>query len=159
MTFCLRSMNRGKILKFTTQQRIPTFFSVQFLQDPCLDSEDDERKRVDKASRWLASRLSTYLKVKGPVQWLFVRHKFFFIVLLTKIANLSVVVLVLFATENVSTQYLSQLYSYLKHFLNNNLNQFYHDRFYTSDLIYMHFFLAYGRDLHFNSVYDCSQQP
>ena len=109
MTFCLRSMNRGKILKFTITTKNSHFFSVQFLQDPCLDSEDEERKRVDKASRWLASRLSTYLKVKGPVQCLFVRHKFFFIVLLTKVANLTVVVLVLFATENVSTQYLSQL--------------------------------------------------
>ncbi|XP_063693259.1 innexin inx2-like [Bolinopsis microptera] len=74
---------------------------VQMLQDPGLSSEDEENQKIEKASRWLATRLSTFLKAKGPLQWFLVRHKFFFIVVFDKLANLAVVVLVIYATDKM----------------------------------------------------------
>ena len=85
---------------------------MKFLQDPDLTSDSDltaaeeEEKRVEKASVWLSSRLSTYIRAEGTLQWLFVKHKFFFIVLLTKMANLATVVLVAYATDNVCMEYI-----------------------------------------------------
>jgi hypothetical protein len=77
-------------------------FSAKFLQDPGISSDSEEKQGIEKASKWLANRLSAYLKAKGPIQWLLVRHKFFFIIVVIKLSNLAVVVLVMYASEQVT---------------------------------------------------------
>ena len=56
---------------------------------------------MEKGSKWLANRLHTYMKAKGPIEWILVRHKFFFIVVLTKISNFLIVVVVFVGTDRV----------------------------------------------------------
>lgn len=66
-----------------------------------VDSEEEEEQKLNKAVTWLSKKMTMYLNATGPIQFFLVSHKFFFIILINKIANLGCVVLVLFLTDKV----------------------------------------------------------
>ena len=94
---------------------------MKVLVEETVETADEEEKKMERASRWLAKKLHVFVKAKGLLQWILVKHKFAFIILLTKTANLVVVLLVLYATSEVFAvaSYATYGYDWIVHISRN----------------------------------------
>ena len=75
--------------------------AIRLLHNTTEDNEIQLGEKIHKASVWLSAKIRVYLVSAGPLNFFLKRHKFFFVILFTKIANFLAVVLVLYATENM----------------------------------------------------------
>ncbi|XP_063688638.1 innexin inx2-like [Bolinopsis microptera] len=66
-----------------------------------MDDDEEEKIKIDRASLWLSKRMTGYIKAKGPIEFLFVKHRMFAEVVFNKVLNLVVVILVLYGTNKI----------------------------------------------------------